>query len=194
MKIDSLLPKPAALVPSTNLAPDQLPQQTESIKIKSHDALAAELAAIDDSQLIGHHFQDVAKGQGLECTGEGDLPPPQENFSGDDLDTSILLYGSKEVEQSNRLMGGLLNQMGALNQQRRDLATQIAGLDPKAPDFSAKLANLQNQTTSIGTDISMLATFLQEAAASKRQAEELTSNLLAASERTAQNIIQNMSR
>ena len=186
MKIDTLAPRV-----TERPVDDPLLQQ---IRQKDLDRAAADLGLTEDDRLVADHFGGGIDDAGCRLAPEGEIPPPPVGAENPDIDSAILSFGTKEVAASNRLIGGLLRQMAALNQERRTLAEQIAGLDSKAADYSSRLADLQNQTTTVGTDIAMLQTFLQEAAATKRQAEELTSNLLAQSNRTAENIIQNISR
>ncbi len=64
----------------------------------------------------------------------------------------------------------------------------------KDQDKASQLQGLANQAESIGTEINLLQTFLQDTMSSKRNTQEFASNWIRSSHETARSIIQNIGR
>lgn len=115
------------------------------------------------------------------------------------MDLAVVMLTALETKTANRVTQGMIRQIHSLQQQRQSLSTQMANLgaakDDKAAAKNAQsLQSLANRAQNLGTEISLLQTFLQDAMASKRNIQEFASNWLRASHETSRAIIQNIGR
>jgi len=95
-----------------------------------------------------------------------------------DMDLAMLLFSSLESKQANDISKTLLTRMHDLQDQKRQYADNLAGLDAKKPEDMKKANDLNLKITDVGTEIGMLQTFLQEATSQKSEAQQMASNFL----------------
>jgi hypothetical protein len=104
------------------------------------------------------------------------------------IDLAILLISGLETHQANQVAAGLLNRIQQLQTQRQNLATEMGKLGEKD---GAKLTELNNLASNVGTEIQMIQMFLQDVMSQKSEAQQLGSNYLKSRHDTAQSIIRN---
>lgn len=106
------------------------------------------------------------------------------------IDLAMLLMSGLETRQCNEVAAGLMNQIQDLQSQRKAYAEEMGKLgkngDPsKFQEFNIKAGD-------IGTEISLLQTFLQDVMAQKNESQAMASNFLKAKHETSMGIIRNM--
>ncbi len=104
------------------------------------------------------------------------------------MDLAMLLLGSLETQQANSVAAGLMTQIRNLQEQRQSIANQMGNKEIKPNE----LQKLNVQAGDIGTEISLLQTFLQDVMSQKNEAQAMTSNFLKSKHDTAMGIIRNM--
>ncbi len=109
------------------------------------------------------------------------------------MDLAVIMLASIETQLANDVTSGLVKQIHTLQKQRQSLSSQMAKLGNKGKDAS-KLSSLSTQAQNIGTEISLLQTFLQDSMSSKRNTQEFASNWIRQSHETTRSIIQNIGR
>jgi hypothetical protein len=110
-------------------------------------------------------------------------------LSSGNMDMAMLLISSLETRQANQIAGGLAQQIQKLQDQRSQIAEQMGQL---GNDKQSDLSKLNTQASGIGTEISMLQTFLQDVMSQKNEAQTMASNFLKSRHDTAMGILHNM--
>lgn len=111
------------------------------------------------------------------------------------MDLAVLLLSAAETSTANELTGRLVSQMHQLQKQRQTLSAQMAQAgQSKDQQGTSQLQSLVTKAANIGTDISLLQTFLQDAIGSKRNIQEFASNWITQSHQTTRSIIQSIGR
>ncbi len=111
------------------------------------------------------------------------------------MDLAVLMLSGLETRSANKLTQNLVKQIHQLQQQRQQLSAQMSqtGSGDNATSAS-QLQSLTTKASNIGTEISLLQTFLQDAMSSKRNTQEFASNWIRQSHETSRSIIQNIGR
>lgn len=105
------------------------------------------------------------------------------------MDLAMLLLSGLETSSANQVASGLVSQIQNLQNQRKGIADQIGKL---GKDDVNQVQKLNMQAGDIGTEISLLQTFLQDVMSQKSEAQSMASNFLKSRHDTAMGIIRNM--
>lgn len=108
------------------------------------------------------------------------------------IELAMLLLSSLETRSANNVVQGLMGKMRELQTQRREIAEKIGKIDSKSATGSQEATQLQMQAGDIGTEMSMLQTFLQDVSAQKNEAQQMASNFLKSRHETAMGIVRNI--
>lgn len=108
-----------------------------------------------------------------------------------DMDTAMLLFSGLESRQANEVSAGLMKRMQQLQDQRKSLVKQMAPTGDQSKD-AQNSQKVQADMSDIGTEMSLLQTFLQDIQSRKNEAQQMASNFIKSRHDTGMGIIRNM--
>jgi hypothetical protein len=108
-----------------------------------------------------------------------------------DIDSAMLLLAGLESREADRISAGLMQRMLQLQDQRKKLTGQMAPTGDQSKD-AQNSQSVSAQMADIGTEISLLQTFLQDVQSHKNETQQMASNYLKSQHDTAMGIVRNM--
>ena len=106
------------------------------------------------------------------------------------IDLAVLLMSGLETRMTNDVASGLMKQIQSLQEQRRQMADQMGKMGKDADP--SKIQEINMKAGDIGTEISLLQTFLQDIMGEKNEAQQMGSNFIKSRHETTQSIIRNL--
>ncbi len=108
------------------------------------------------------------------------------------IDLAVIMLSGLESREANQLAGQLMTRMQDLQKERRSIAEQIGQIKDNSGESAAKLNSLNIKAGDIGTEISILQTFLQDVMAQKKEAQTMASQVLNSRHEAGMAILRNI--
>lgn len=109
------------------------------------------------------------------------------------ISLAMMIFAHLEAKEANELNRTLVGKMQELQQQKRQLSSQITGQKNDAEGMKNYQA-IKIEIDSVNDDISVLQTFIRDVAQNKQQALELTNAFLTQEHETSMSIIRSFGR